>query len=141
MVFHSKCDLKSLVYVTEIYREDGSFIGKKSRDENKWLGVVTAIEFCDGDCLEELYTLHKVEIRWEWFRFLPVPCKYSSGFVYKVEDVIYSMKNNGFKFLVESRNSIRRTNPDRSLSKWFRNNCVLEELEALYSRYMSWFKT
>lgn len=141
MIFHSKVSLKDLVYVTEIYRDDGSFIWKKSRDENKWLGVVTAIEFCDGDCLEELYTLHRVELRWEGFRFCPVKEKYPSGFVYKVDDVIYSMKNNGFKFLVESRNSIRWTNPDRSLSKWFRANCTLEELEWLYNRYTSWFKT
>lgn len=143
-VLHSKVNFRDLVFVSEVYREDGTLIWKKSRDENKWLWVVTAVEFSDGDCIEEMYSLHRVELKetnWETRRrFVPEEKKYPVWFIYKVEDVIYSFDNNCFKFLCESRNSIRRTNPDKSLSRYFRDRYSKEELVKLLDSYKNRFK-
>lgn len=141
MLFHSKCSFRDLVFVSEIYREDWSFIGKKSRDTNKWLGVVVSIEFTDWDKIEELYTVHRVHIKGDRFKFVPEQYKYPANFVYKVEDVIYSFDNTEFKFLSERRNNIKWVNPDKALSKYFRENTSRDEMVDLLERYRMWFKT
>ena len=144
MLYHSKLDMRDLVFVSEIFREDWTFIGKKSRDSNKWLGVVVAVEFSDWDVIEENYSLNRViitEQHWrKSFKFIPEQNKYPASFIYKVKDIVYSFKNNWFKFLSESRNSIRWTNPDKTLSKYFREWFTCEQLEKLLEDYNNWFK-
>ena len=67
MIFHSKGQLRWFVYVSEIYREDWSFIWKKSWRDEKFLGLVHSIEFVDWDKVEELYSVYRVEFKWEWY--------------------------------------------------------------------------
>lgn len=147
MIFHSKCGFSSLCYVSEIYRDDGSFIGKKSGRDDKFLAIVNSIEFVNADKVEELYTVFRVIVKddkyisdkWS-FLFVPEERKYPVNFVIKVEDVISSYwDKDEFNFLSESRNERRWVNPDKSIAKYFKwkKEEVIKVYEE-YNRFLKW---
>ena len=146
MIFHSKVWFMDLCYVSEIYREDWTFIGKKSWRDDKFLAIVNSIEFVNADKVEELYTIFRVVVKWdkyisdEWsFLFIPEERKYPVNFVIKVEDVINSYwDKEEFNFLSESRNERRWVNPDKSIAKYFK--WKKEEVVNVYNYYKRFLK-
>lgn len=121
MLFHSKCRLREPVIVTEVFREDWSFIGKRLWRENKFPAIVYAVRFIDGDILQEEYMVYRIvekKGRWDdWrYNFIRNENWYPSNFVSKVDDILYSYEGK-FKFLSESVNNIRWTNPDKKLAQ------------------------
>lgn len=146
MIFHSKNQLRWLVYVSEIYRDDWSFIGKKSWRDDKFLALIHSVEFVDWDKVEELYSVYRVVFKWDGYlsdygdmKFVFDHNKYPSNYVIKVEDVLYSYwDKEEFNFLSESRNDRRWVNPDKSVAKWFSGK--KKEVEAVYDIYCKWKK-